>query len=161
TFVIRQFNNLNQEIPLTTAVAGIKGIDTPNGFVESPLVVNAIDPSRLLLGFNALYRSGLTATGAVDRDNVVEILATGAAVNAAVSIDARVTALAYGGRNADGSAAVGVIYRARGSEVRVSEDNGAHWNPAVQVPGASTVRHFALDPTNWRVAYAVGEDAVY
>ena len=161
TLVRRTFDSQNVQLPLTTAITGIKAIDQPNAFVESPLVTNAVDPSRLLLGFNALYRTRLTAVGNVLRDQVVEIQDTGAAVNAALAAGRQITALAYGGRNADGSANAGIIYRARGGEIRVSEDNGAHWHQAVTLSGGGSVSQITLDPTNWRVAYAVAGSSVW
>src|SRR5262249_49966129 len=71
------------------------------------------------------------------------------------------SAVAYGGRNVDGSVNEDVIYRARFNEIRVrTGPNQADWK-AEQKIGTDKITQIALDPTNWKVAYAVGGNRVW
>src|SRR5205823_2990195 len=73
-----------------------------------------------------------------------------------------VTALAYGGRNPDGTANPGVLYAARGGQIRVRAGDGEPLlKPAGKGMNESWIPDLVLDPDNWRIAYAVGPAHIY
>ncbi|MSU60792.1 MAG: LEPR-XLL domain-containing protein [Pedosphaera sp.] len=120
---------------------------TFSGFQSIPLVVNATDSNRLLLGRIRVYSS-------TDRGDTVSIVQD---PFAAASSDF-VSALAYGGMK-DGSSVTNVMYVARGSTVAVSSD-GVNFR-TVTLPGGGSITDIVLDPTNWQTAFAVDESHVW
>ena len=121
-------------------------------------VVNAVDPDRLLVGLNGLYESfdrGDTIAW-IDRDASPPPPAPGETPTGAGDL----TALAYGGRNADGSINADVIYAARGNTIRVRAAPAAPFTGAT-IAGAADIVDIALDPADWRIAYAVDATRVY
>ncbi|MDA1013146.1 MAG: DUF4347 domain-containing protein, partial [Planctomycetota bacterium] len=131
----------------------IEAIDKPSGFVHVQLVVNTVDPTQLMVGYKNLYKSG-------DRlETLQKVGDTGTGVTANTPT---VTALVYGGRNADGTLNKDVIYRARGNEIRVrsGSNNATDWG-AAQTVGTDAITDIVVDPTNWKTAFAVGGDRVW
>jgi hypothetical protein len=146
----------------TQLLSGLNADDlafsTANGgsnFDRIPFILNALDPTRLLIGYNGLYESGNGG------DIIQEI-------DPSSNARSLVTALAYGGvepNNAtpdpnDTIPNRNVIYYARGGQIRVrTQANGAFTaaNPA----GASTILDIKIDPRDWHTAYAVDPSHVY
>src|SRR5262249_7768724 len=124
---------------------GMAAADKPSGFLRSQFVVNIVDPERLLLGYKGLYESTTFA------HRVTPIADT--------NEGPVVTALAFGGRDASGSLAPEVIYRARGNEIRVRSAASSWGEP--QTLGSDDIKSIAMDPKNWKVAYAVGGKRVW
>jgi hypothetical protein len=112
-----------------------------------PLVVNAVDPKRLALGFDGVYES-------FDRGDTIQMLKQPSGQPAPVS------ALAYGGMS-KGKANADVLYVARGNQVFVREGSGSKFTRQVEIAGAGTIRDIALDPTDWHTAYAVDGSHVW
>src|SRR5262249_21653409 len=120
-----------------------------SGFRPYPMVVNAVDHKRLLLGWQSLYVS-------IDNGDNVSKLTTDAANP--------VSALAYGGMNADGSPAPDVIFQARPTQIKVSTENGKSWPTffdLASVGATDKVTQITLDPENWRTAYATAGQKVF
>ncbi|MFC1858440.1 hypothetical protein ACFL9U_10530, partial [Thermodesulfobacteriota bacterium] len=122
--------------------------DKEGGFLGYPFVVNAANHKWLMFGYDAIYRSDdygdtFTKLPAAERDSNLE----------------KVWAIAYGGMNRDGTPNPLVIYRARGSKINVSDDNGASWIGDREL--GVKIEQIVLDPTNWEVAYAVGGSKVF
>ncbi|MCI0537323.1 MAG: MSCRAMM family adhesin SdrC, partial [Verrucomicrobiales bacterium] len=118
---------------------------TFTGFDPIPFAVNAVESDRLILGRTRLYRS---------HDRGLTIAPFGSATPTAF-----VTALAYGGR--EGEVPVpDVIYVARGRSLYMSSDDGGSFKGG-RPEGASTITHLALDPNNWRTAFAVDQAHVW
>ncbi|HAM72036.1 MAG TPA: hypothetical protein DCM86_10370, partial [Verrucomicrobiales bacterium] len=127
---------------------------SPGGFNLWPFVVNGADHKRLLMGYDHLYFSA---------DNGINVTDLTVA-NPAEDHGSFITALAYGGMNSDGSLAADVIYRARGSSIDVSADNGGAWKGNFDLGGigaTTSVSQITMDPMNWRVAYAVAGSRVF
>ncbi|MBI2924677.1 MAG: carboxypeptidase regulatory-like domain-containing protein, partial [Verrucomicrobia bacterium] len=116
------------------------------GFRAIPFAVNRFDSSRLVLGRIRLYKSA-------DQGDTITPFGSD-------EPKAFVTALAYGGRNSDGTENRGVIYVARGRSIWVSSDDGGSFKGG-RPAGASRITHLALDPNNWRTVFAVDEAHVW
>jgi hypothetical protein len=132
----------------------------PQFITQWALNAAASAQANLVIGTNRLYES-------TDRgDNLTELRdATGNPVR----FDSRVSALAYGGVNADGTDNPGVLY--------VGESNGNLWlrttgvgtgtfnditaNTAVPGRPRTPVQAIAVDPTNWQVAVVVKPGKVW
>jgi hypothetical protein len=118
------------------------------GFTALPMAINAVDPSRILLGGNErLYESldrGVTAT------NVKP-----------ASVEAAPSAVAYGGWKSDGTAVQQVAYAAFGSQIWWRGVTGNFVAAVTQPAGATKITKIVMDPTNWEVAYAVDDAHIY
>ncbi len=119
-----------------------------------PLVVNAIDPTRILIGNDGLYE-GVDADGKGTLGDLVVRLSNGGGTDKKT-----VSALAYGGRigtvdNPD------VIYVARrdGTIGVRTKLKGAFTFQKIKT--ASSIVKIVLDPTNWKTAYAIDSTHVY
>jgi uncharacterized repeat protein (TIGR01451 family) len=108
--------------------------------------LNAIDPTRLVLGgSNSVYESFNQG------DTITEIDGPGANRGA----------IAYGGRSG-GVDNLDVLYVGSGSAVFLRTTVGAALAPTAALPaGAGAVRDIALDPDEWRSAYAVDNNQVF
>src|SRR5207245_8387295 len=83
----------------------------------------------------------------------------------------QVSALAFGAKAADGSDASNVIYEARGNRIAVrGQVARTPGNPQtlvnafgadVSIPSAATITRIVVDPSNWRIAYAIDETHVF
>jgi hypothetical protein len=115
----------------------------------TPLELNAIDPSRLVIGgFNAVYESS-------DQGETITQINGASAINA----------MAYGGKSG-GAVNKDVLYVGSGSAVFLRTTAGADLEPtaALLPPGAidvTDVRDIALDPRDWRIAYVVDSNHVF
>lgn len=120
------------------------------GQFATPLELNAVDPTRLLLaGFNDLYES-------LDKADTIT----------ALGFNRTATAIVYGGRSA-GIDNVNLIYaiattglNAGGPNVFVRAAGAGAPVQTATSPGTVVLRDIAVDPTDWQKAYvinAVGE----
>ena len=145
--------NLMERKKIGTRGVGFSGMQDVDrngkGFQQYPLVINAVDHERLLLGWRNLYWSNDHGDNVTLIDYDTERKGTGL----------KLSALAYGGREPDGSLRPDVIYRARNKYINVSTDNGATWSNNRNL--GAKIMHIALDPMNWRVAYAVAGSKVW
>jgi len=135
--------------PVFPSLAVVNGAAMVRSAIN-PLELNAIAPSRLVIGgFNAVYES-------FDQgETITQINGTNNNINA----------LAYGGRSG-GEDNPDVLYVGSGSAVFLRTTGGADLMPtaALLPPGAidvSDVRDIALDPRDWRNAYVVDSDHVF
>ncbi|HEY6402189.1 MAG TPA: CARDB domain-containing protein, partial [Blastocatellia bacterium] len=112
----------------------------------TPLELNAINPTRLVIGgSNSVYESFNQA------NTITEINGPGANRNA----------MAYGGRSG-GADNPDVLYVGSGSAVFLRTTVGADLAPTAALPaGAGTVRDVVLDPDDWRSAYVVDSNQVF
>ena len=126
-----------------------------SNFDRIPFVLNAVDPTMLLMGYNGLYES---SNGG---DIIQEIDASAVARTL-------VTALAYGGvepntGTPDPNDTIPnkyVIYYARGNQIMVrTQANGAF--TAANVPGAGVIFDIKIDPSDWHTAYAISSSHLY
>lgn len=173
SFYRENFNNLDASLGFTQIrlkapnnLANYSGLDDTwrrdnqtdrefNGFQYLPFALNAVDDlsdgnMKLLMGRLGLYTSD---------DNGDHITMVPGWV-----IDKRsgyITAVAYGGRQG-GVANPNIIYAARGEsgEILVSSDNGGSFQ-LLALPGAGEIHQIALDPQNWRTAFAVDDKHVW
>jgi Domain of unknown function (DUF4214)/PKD domain len=111
-------------------------------------VLNAVTPGRLLLGFNGLYES-------FDKGDTITFLDT-----LPTATTPRVTALAYGGTNPNGTANGGVVYVARGPGLRLRPADGAAFVDVVggtmpALPDGGSIADLVLDPMNFRTVFVV------
>jgi hypothetical protein len=122
-------------------------------FQRIPFVLNTVTPTRLVIGFNGLYES-------MNRGDTITEINDGAG-----AMPPKVSALAYGGRNRDGSPNPDVLYVARGSQIGVRTTPHLHGRGGtfthVTLPGAGIIQAIKLDPSNWRIAYATDGIHVY
>src|SRR5205085_2833271 len=136
------------------ATAGFNGMSNVDrrgdGFRPYALVVNAVNHNDLLLGWDQVYTSSNQGNTVTPRQG------PGAA---------KVTALAYGGRDANGTSVPQAAYVARGSVISSFDDIAPVAGAAVATATFDTrgagITSIAMDPGNRRVAYAVGGSQVY
>jgi photosystem II stability/assembly factor-like uncharacterized protein len=151
-------------IPLTGL--GANDRNTGSNFFHIPYVVNAVDPSRPLLGLFDLYESPDQGTNVF----TLEVLpAAGSSRPRAF-----VGALAYGGKDPSGTLEPNILYAARGADIIVRTPF-AHLNATLAAEkvrdprtvneatpsGASTIQAIAMDPNNWQIAYAADNARVF
>lgn len=126
-------------------LSGLNPADQGRGGIY---ILNAVDPARMLVGATGLYET----TGANRGDEIVSI---------GPPVQHDIEAMAYGGRNADGSNNPGVIYVARGGQIRLRTGEG---EPLMRVAGrlpGGRVFDLVLDPDNWRTIYVLKQGAIY
>ncbi|MBI1839836.1 MAG: OmpA family protein [Verrucomicrobia bacterium] len=140
--------------PGAALYSGLNALDAKMGFSLVPMVVNSLDPSRMLVGFNGIYESfGSRLAPGHDRVLPLEYvreIQTGPGV---------VTSLVYGGRvgrteNRD------LIIASRGTKILVRTTADGAFAERV-VPGASEIRDITVDPDNWKVVYVADARGVY
>ncbi|HEU0179039.1 MAG TPA: hypothetical protein VFV58_32645 [Blastocatellia bacterium] len=134
---------ISRTFPALTVVGG--GAPIQAQFV-TPVHLNAIDPTRLVLGAsNSVYES-------LNQGNTItEINGPGANRDA----------IAYGGRSG-GVDNLDILYVGSGSAVFLRTTAGAALAPTAALPaGAGAVRDVALDPDDWRSAYAIDNNQVF
>src|SRR5262245_50692227 len=134
---------ISRTFPPLTVVGG--GAPIQAQFV-TPVHLNAIDPTRLVLGgTNSVYESFNQG------NTITEIDGPGANRDA----------IAYGGRSG-GVDNLDVLYVGSGSAVFLRTTAGAALAPTAALPaGAGAVRDVALDPDDWRSAYAIDNNQVF
>ncbi len=134
---------------LSSSLSGLLNEDRQT---SARYVLNAVEPSRMLLGNVGLYE-----TTGTNRGDVVQRIGA--------KESSRITTLAYGGRNADGTPNAGVVYAVReNGRIYVRTGFGANFSDyAIATTGgpAGRIYDIALDPDNWRIVYAVSDDRVY
>jgi len=108
-----------------------------------PFVLNAVDPSRMLIGSQSLYESK-------DRgDHLVNLLAA----DETIGDENGRTPLAYGGR-LHGKDDPGVLYAGAGETILHRVQDGAQLTTLTAYPGAQ-VRALAIDPQNYQHVFVV------
>ena len=129
-----------------------EGAAKPESNVQfyAPFVLNAVDPSRMLIGSRSLYESR-------DRgDHLVNLLPKDRTIGDGKGN----TPLAYGGR-LDGKADPGVLYAGSGASILHRARDGAPITTLKAYPGGE-VRALAIDPQDYRHVFAVDvEDRVW
>jgi hypothetical protein len=134
-----------------TNLSGLQAADNPGNFPT--VTLNAVDARRLLLGRVGLYETTGPNRGQFIRDLTASLDTPPAG---------RFSALVYGGRNADGTSNRGVIYAAAGNRVYVRPSaTAAFRSVALGLGAAGTVLDIAVDPTDWRRAFAVTSNQVF
>jgi uncharacterized repeat protein (TIGR01451 family) len=115
----------------------------------TPLELNAINPTRLVLGgSNSVYES-------LNQGNTITQI-TGPGSPGPIP-----SAMAYGGRSG-GTDNQDVLYVGAGSAVFLRTTAGAALAPTTPLPaGAGTVRDVVLDPDDWRSAYVIDSNQVF
>ncbi len=149
TLTLKSISNAANNSGLDNAqqVGGTAATDRGfKGFQNIPFVVNAINQKWLLMGRTMVYVS-------TDEGNEIRVL------TALASNNRDVTALAYGGRESN-TDEPGIIYVARGAMISVSSDDGAKFQ-SVTAPGSGAITSIALDPNDWRSAFAVDRNHIW
>jgi uncharacterized repeat protein (TIGR01451 family) len=136
-------NFISRAFPARTVVGG--GAPLQAQFV-TPLELNAINPTRLVIGgSNSVYESFNQG------NTITEINGPGANRNA----------MAYGGRSG-GADNPDVLYVGSGSAVFLRTTVGADLAATAALPiGATAVRDVVMDPDDWRSAYLVDSNQVF
>ncbi|MDZ4685792.1 MAG: choice-of-anchor D domain-containing protein, partial [Planctomycetaceae bacterium] len=136
---------LSAVTPARTVTSG----PTFSAAFRTPLELNAIDPTRLIIqGSNAVYES-------LNQANSMASVGTGFGTTSITQ-----NAIAYGGRknsvnNAD------VLWVAGGSTVYNRTSGTGSVAATAAMSGASTIRDLTIDPDDWAAAYAVDNDQVF
>lgn len=110
----------------------------------TPIILNAIDPSRGLIGTNSIYET-LNSF-----DNLSDL--TG-------DTGSPITAMAYGGFSG-GVANPDVIYFASGGNLYFRATSGGSFSQLITYPG-SEIRDIVLDPQDWNSIYVLDGSDVY
>ena len=152
-------------------LTGLTGSDRNfDNFSSIPYVINAVDPTRLLIGLNGLYESNHSSRGDVvdeiEARSVIKDPTTGRQ-RPTVVLAGTVSALAYGGKERttqDGVEVIQdnpeVIYVASGKRISVRSEAGADF-VSFDPGGADVIFDLVLDPENWRTAFAIDETHVW
>jgi hypothetical protein len=158
----KRFSN-SQQLPVKLAsspgaapLSGLSSLDDSlkDSYVTIPYALNAVDPTKMLIGYYGVYE-------AINQGDVVQQQIQAPLLAAPLpALLNPVTAVAYGGFMGT-TPAPDVAYVARGKYVLVREQAGQRFTRQVAVPGASDITGIALDPTNWRVAFAVDATHVF
>jgi len=127
--------------PTNQALAAYAAANKDNIPFYAPIHLNAVNPSRLVIGTRNVYESSNQG------DTITPLLSTPGSV---------VTALAYGGKNADGTNNPDVLYvgTQTGLLLRTAAKGAL---AATNFPGTG-VRAIAIDPNNWQVAFVVDQN---
>jgi RTX calcium-binding nonapeptide repeat (4 copies) len=152
-FIRRTFNTAGDQVGITSPVlmaaaatpivpqSGLLAPDTTQataGFQPGiRYVLNSVNPARMLLGFNNLYES-------TNRGDTIAPVQLGAGLSL-------VSALAYGGRNTNGTTNPEVAYVARGATLALRTAAGGAFANVLTL--TSSITDIVLDPTNFRTAY--------
>jgi uncharacterized repeat protein (TIGR01451 family) len=115
---------------------------------KTPVELNAINPTRLIIGgANSTYES-------LDQGATIMEVGPGIGVN-------REHAIAYGGRSG-GVDNPDVLYVGSGTQVFVRTTAGGALNATAPLPaGVGTVRDIALDTDDWMTAFVVDNNQVF
>jgi hypothetical protein len=135
--------------PRQPPLSGLNAQDRgKSSYITIPYAINAVNPQRLVLGYNGVYESSDGGDTIVPIDPPSD--------EGEVVVPGPVTAVAYGSTaNAD------VLYVARGSTIFVRDGAGSEFTRAKQLDAADPIQDIVLDPTNWQRAYAVGGSHVW
>src|SRR5262249_6348939 len=122
---------------------------------RTPVVLNAINPTRMIIGGgNDPYQSTNSGT------SVVELTDGGAGVLGGVNESGPI---AYGGKRL-GVANLNVLYVGSGDNVFVRTGGGTVLTLSASYPGSGSgedVMDVVLDPNDWMKAYVIDTDHVY
>jgi photosystem II stability/assembly factor-like uncharacterized protein len=128
--------------PLVTGTGG-------NAQFKTPIALNAIDPTRIIIGGQSAYESFNQG------DNLDEIFGPGGAIQIN-----RPGAVAYGGETG-GVPNEDVLYVGSGSQVFVRTTGAANLAATAALPNPGTVNDIALDPDDWMTAYVTTPSRVF
>ena len=133
-------NNLVSKTDLSTSVITDKQFTTP-------VVVNTVDPNRLLIGGSA---------------NLYESLDQGTTINKIATVGVNYRAIAYGGRK-NGVANPDVFYVANGTNTFYARTTagGAVAATGALPSGAWYIRDIVMNPADWMNVFAVDDNQVF
>jgi hypothetical protein len=138
----------NAVFPALTVVGG--GDPLEEQFV-TPVELNAINPTRLVIGGSPSNPSNHVYESFDQGNTITQINGPGANRNA----------MAYGGRSG-GVDNPDVLYVGSGAAVFLRTTAGAALAPTAALPaGGGTVRDVVMDPDDWRSAFAVDSNQVF
>ncbi|MCG8648333.1 MAG: GEVED domain-containing protein [Pirellulales bacterium] len=147
--VFDQFNNpISVTAPALTLVAGATPIIAgQNTQFKTPVELNAIDPTRMIIGgASNLWESQ-------DQGDTVSNVSSSIGVN-------RPGAVAYGGISG-GVANEDVLYVGSGNDVFVRTAGIGAPSQAASYPGTGSVLDIALDTANWMTSFVIDSNSVY
>ena len=134
-------NLINAVYPALTVTGGGAAL-VPQFY--TPIELNAIDPTRLIIGgANSVYES-------LDQGETIVEIGSGISANA--------NSIAYGGMQG-ASVNLNVLYVGAGSEVYLRQTAGSALAPTF-FPGGS-VRGVTIDPNDWRHAFVIDNNQVF
>ena len=107
----------------------------------TPIALNAVDPTRLVIGTEFIYESSNRG------DTIRRLNDTGFGTT---------LALAYGGKNADGSNNADVLFVGTSTSLALRSAGGALAR-VTTYPGVGAQR-IALDPNNWQTAFVIDQN---
>lgn len=144
---VRRFFHQGSSTPFKTEEINLSGLKKHDrdfdGFDQIPYAINAFNSKRMLIGYNHLYESS-------DRGDSVSHLIGRVK-------DKVFTAVAYGGREPDGSGGFvnreRVAYAAREDTIYTRGTSGGFVER--KVDGAVYIYNIVMDPDDWRTAYAL------
>ncbi|MES2992163.1 MAG: OmpA family protein [Pseudomonadota bacterium] len=149
--------------PGAAAQSALTAQDAALGFDLIPMVVNANDPTRMLIAFNGIYESINTninpAAGQTRVLPLDEVRQIDPAAALATPAGGTVSSLVYGGTTG-GVANNELVIAARGNTLQIRQvANG----PFIQrtIAGAGSIRDIEVDPDNWKVVYAADATDVF
>jgi hypothetical protein len=138
----------------TQADSGLVGADTTvTEGAYIPFVLDAVDPQRLLIGFNNLYEDAQTGPPHLTGDLIADVSPS--------SSSGLFSALAYGGTSG-GVADPDVAFAGTSTGdvfARTSSAASGGTFKLVQQFSGSVVRSISLDPADWHTAYFVTTDS--
>jgi Ca2+-binding RTX toxin-like protein len=136
-------NNLISQTAIDTTIV------TDPQFV-TPLELNAVDPSRLIIGGSG------TVYETLDQGNSISIVSATVGVNGTFNGEP----IAYGGFMG-GVANPDVLYVGDGNTVNIRTTAGGTLGPTASPFPGQTIQNIILDPTNWMTAYVADRDQVF
>ena len=136
---------------------------------RQPIILNQVDPSRLLLGTSFIYEEDPDFPGLSDPGDDVSLRDGKPDVKGGKSVPdpnftvGKVTALAYGGRERNSAGALidkpDIAFVAGGKGFYVRLAKGGHFVPMTSwkdgPPGGADVKDIVLNPENWRKVYVI------
>ncbi|QSA97859.1 OmpA family protein [Methylococcus sp. EFPC2] len=137
-------------------LSGIDPLDRNLGFDRIPMALNAIDRTRMVIGYNGIYESiNVNLAPGPNRVLPLEQVST---IDPAVA-GRPVRDLIYGGRIGN-AANADLVIAARGSQVLVRQVVNTAFTSRT-VTGAGNIQAIAVDPHNWKVVYATDGTNVF
>lgn len=116
------------------------------GFL-TPLEVNKVESDWLVIGgLKGVYESKNRGK------NVTDLINKG--------LTAEVSAIAYGGKSG-GVNNPDLLYVAAGTQVYLRSEAGGTLAKLTAYPGTNTIKDIAIDPNDWKKAYALDQNTIY
>jgi hypothetical protein len=151
------------QLASATGAAALSGLNAQdqafangNAFSVVPYVLNAVNPSRILIGANGLYEDDQKPSPHGTGDVIKNISVPGQASGATVAY----SALAYGGRQ-NGAANPEVVYASVNNRLFLRTSAGGSYTQLNYPAGAGTPLAIVLDPDNYQTAYVTDGTNIY